>query len=75
MPVIEVYHEETIIMNGGGTMDKKKRKSAINRDVTAPGMDPEDAYGVQASETDIKKGESTKVTRLSYDEYEPSENE
>ncbi|WP_170848144.1 hypothetical protein [Lentibacillus halodurans] len=56
-------------------MDKKKRKSAINRDVTAPGMDPEDAYGVQASETDIKKGESTKVTRLSYDEYEPSENE
>lgn len=56
-------------------MDKRKRKREIDRDVTAPGIDPDDSYGEPATEAEIEKGESTRVTRLKYDEYEPSEND
>ncbi|WP_185959703.1 hypothetical protein [Lentibacillus cibarius] len=55
-------------------MDKKKRKG-IDNDSVAPGIDPDDAFGEDASATDIEKGESTKVTRLTYDEYDPSREE
>ncbi|MFD2759615.1 hypothetical protein [Lentibacillus juripiscarius] len=55
-------------------MDKKKNKR-INSDVVAPGIDPDDSYGKHASKAEIEKGESTKVTRLTYDEYDPSGDE
>lgn len=49
---------------------KKKEKTANKR--VAPGIDPEDSYGEKATQTEIKKGEYTTVTRLVYDEYDAS---
>lgn len=54
-------------------MDKKKKKPEIKDNIVAPGMDPDDSYGENATKAEIEKGESTTVTRLSYDEYDPSE--
>lgn len=54
-------------------MDNKKQKKQISNDTVAPGMDPDDAFGKDATESEIKNGESTKVTRFTYDEYDPSE--
>lgn len=54
-------------------MDKKKRKSKIADSVVAPGIDPEDAFGEKASTSQVKNDESTPVTRMTYDEYDPSE--
>lgn len=51
-------------------MDTKQRKTASK--VVAPGIDPDDAYGEKATQEDINRGESTIVTRLVYDEYDPS---
>ncbi|WP_172840439.1 hypothetical protein [Virgibacillus phasianinus] len=53
-------------------MDQKKRKSQIDDSVVAPGA-PEDALDKKATQAEIENGESTKVTRLMYDEYDPSE--
>ncbi|MFD1361039.1 hypothetical protein [Lentibacillus salinarum] len=53
-------------------MDKKNRNKTDRR-VTAPGIDPDDSYGEPATDAEIEKGESTKVTRFTYDEYDPSE--
>jgi hypothetical protein len=52
---------------------KKKRKEQDHDEVTAPGIDPDDSFGEKASEADIEKGEYTRVTRLKYEAYEPSE--
>lgn len=54
-------------------MAKKKRKSQIDDSVVAPGIDPEDALDKQATQSEIESGESTTVTRLTYDEYDASE--
>ncbi|WP_168927240.1 hypothetical protein [Virgibacillus necropolis] len=54
-------------------MDKKKKKPQINDDVVAPGVDEQDSFGAKATQSEIEEGESTKVTRLVYDEYDPSE--
>ncbi|WP_199860690.1 hypothetical protein [Oceanobacillus damuensis] len=51
-------------------MDKKKLQAEDT--AVAPGMDPEDSFGKKATKSDIKKGESTTMTRFSYDEYNPS---
>ncbi|GAA0429082.1 hypothetical protein GCM10008983_01760 [Lentibacillus halophilus] len=53
-------------------MDERKKKQQ-DYDGVAPGIDPDDAFGQNASENDIKRGESTKVTRLIYDEYDPDQ--
>lgn len=53
-------------------MDKKKRKQRADS-VAAPGMDEEDAYGEKATRAEVEQGESTRVTRLINDEYDPSE--
>lgn len=55
-------------------MDGKEKKIKLPKDATAAGIDPDASYGVNATKSDIKKGESTKVTRLVYDEYDPSDN-
>lgn len=49
--------------------NKKKRETNIQ----APGIDPDDSYGKKANEKEVKSGESTRVTRLIYDEYERSD--
>ena len=55
-------------------MDKPKRNNKIADSVLAPGMaHPEDAFVEEATQIDIEKEESTRVTRLAYDEYDPSE--
>lgn len=54
-------------------MDKKKDKKRIADSVEAPGIDPMAAFGEDATAAEIEKGESTATTRLSYDEYDPSE--
>lgn len=53
-------------------MDKKK-KSQLADSVVAPGIDEEDSYGEKATKSEVKNGESTTVTRIVYDEYDPSE--
>ncbi|WP_170287551.1 hypothetical protein [Aquibacillus halophilus] len=53
-------------------MDKKKKTEKVEPKV-APGIDPDESYGENATETDMNKDDSTTVTRLSYDEYDPSD--
>jgi hypothetical protein len=50
-------------------MNKKKRIQ-IPDSAQAPGIDPEDSYGKNATNEEVKKGESTQVTRLIYDAYD-----
>ncbi|MFA1818778.1 hypothetical protein ACDX78_01025 [Virgibacillus oceani] len=50
--------------------DKKEHK-ILNTE--APGIDPDDSFGNKANEKEVKKGESTRVTRLVYDEYEQTD--
>lgn len=54
-------------------MDKRntKKESSIDQKV-APGIDEEDSFGEDASKSDQDKGDTTQVTRLIYDEYDPS---
>ncbi|WP_199794689.1 hypothetical protein [Lentibacillus sp. Marseille-P4043] len=52
-------------------MNKKKMRK--NNNVQAPGIDPDDSYGEDATQSEIENEESTTVTRLTYDEYDPSE--
>ncbi|WP_188456421.1 hypothetical protein [Virgibacillus oceani] len=54
-------------------MTKKKRNERIADSIVAPGIDPEASYGDDATQSDIEKGDTTTVTRLIYDEYDPSE--
>ncbi|MBT2217936.1 hypothetical protein KK120_19215 [Virgibacillus dakarensis] len=54
-------------------MDKKRKKSDAYDNVIAPGIDPDDSFGKDATKSEIESGESTKVTKLTYDEYDPSE--
>ncbi|WP_156520739.1 hypothetical protein [Oceanobacillus sp. Castelsardo] len=53
-------------------MEKEERmhKLQITESAQAPGIDPEDSYGKNATDKEIEKGESTQVTRLIYDEYD-----
>ncbi|WP_163970236.1 hypothetical protein [Oceanobacillus halotolerans] len=50
-----------------------KRNKQKEENTVAPGIDPDESYGEKASKSDIKKDETTTVTRLTYDEYDPSE--
>lgn len=54
-------------------MDKKKKKKRTNNNVVAPGIDPDESYGQDAEIEDIENEDYTTVTRLVYDEYDPSE--
>jgi len=51
-------------------MDKKDEKREPEK--VAPGLDEEDSFGKDASKVDKEKGETTRVTRMIYDEYDPS---
>lgn len=53
-------------------MDKKNKlqKLRVPNSAQAPGIDPEDSYGKNATNEEVEKGESTQVTRLIYDEYD-----
>ncbi|WP_205317617.1 hypothetical protein [Oceanobacillus zhaokaii] len=53
-------------------MDKREKKLLAEDPTVAPGINPEDSYGEKATKSEIEKGESTSVTRLTYDEYDPS---
>ncbi|WP_240375015.1 hypothetical protein [Bacillus piscicola] len=50
----------------------KKKQTMDTSEKVAPTMDEEDSYGRDATQEEIKNGESTKVIRLSLDENEPS---
>ncbi|MEN1967114.1 hypothetical protein WMZ97_03450 [Lentibacillus sp. N15] len=52
---------------------KRNKQTEKYEDVVAPGMDEEDSFGEDATQSEIKRDESTKVTRMIYDEYDPSE--
>lgn len=54
-------------------MNKKNGQTRIDHDVVAPGIDEEDSYGEDATRSEVEHSDSTKVTRLIYDEYDPSE--
>ncbi|WP_261134407.1 hypothetical protein [Bacillus sp. Marseille-Q3570] len=49
-------------------MEKRKKEEPT----VAPGMDDYEQLKKDATEEDIKKGDSTTVTRLSLDEVDPS---
>lgn len=52
-----------------------KRKNTFHSEESkvAPTYDDEQSFGEDATQEDVKKGEATMVTRLVYDEYDPSE--
>ncbi|MBS4197390.1 hypothetical protein [Lederbergia citri] len=52
---------------------KKDKKQVTDHPKIAPGIDTEDYYGEEATQSEIDKGDYTTVTRLIYDEYDPSE--
>ena len=52
---------------------KKDRGQRSDDPKVAPGVDPDDSYGENATQSDVNKGEYTTVTRLVYDEYDHSE--
>jgi hypothetical protein len=55
------------------TRKKETNKvSSEEKRTTAPGIDEEDEFGEDATEDERRRGDSTKVTRLIYDEYDPS---
>jgi len=61
-------------MNGGIILyDDKEKKEIEIPNGQAPGIDPDDSFGNKANEKEIQNGESTRVTRLVYDEYERSD--
>lgn len=64
---------QRIKWTGGIIVDKKRKKSDAYDNVIAPGIDPDDSFGKDATKSEIESGESTKVTKLTYDEYDPSE--
>ncbi|MBP3950432.1 hypothetical protein [Bacillus suaedae] len=47
------------------------KKTEPNQKV-APTIDEEDSYGQDATEEEIREGDSTTVTRLVFDEHDPS---
>ncbi|MFS0646151.1 hypothetical protein [Siminovitchia sp. 179-K 8D1 HS] len=49
-----------------------KKGSKKNKPTIAPGMDVREDLNKNASRKEIKKGEYTSVTHLSYDEVDPS---
>lgn len=59
-------------MIGGFVLEKRKNKQKIPDTAIAPGIDPEESYGKNATKSDIERGESTPVIRLVYDEYHTS---
>lgn len=52
-------------------MSTRKDKNMAKDPTTAPGLDFH-KFGEKATEQDIKKGNSTKVTRVFLDENDPS---
>lgn len=52
--------------------ERNKNKERVSDKAAAPGIDPEDSYGKKATKEEIKSGDSTMVTRLMADEYDPS---
>jgi len=54
---------------------RNKKEKGITSQTVAPGINPEDSYGEKANVADLKMGEYTEVTRLVYDEYDPSGDE
>lgn len=55
-------------------MDKKDGEHLDHRSPTiANGIDNDEELSARASKEEIKQGDYTKVTRLVWDEYDPSE--
>ncbi|WP_192869530.1 hypothetical protein [Lentibacillus sediminis] len=52
--------------------DKKRKQNKSSHPTAAPGIDEEDAFGEQATKAEKENGETTTVTRLVQDEYDPS---
>ncbi|WP_458413632.1 hypothetical protein ACNQFZ_01655 [Schinkia sp. CFF1] len=51
---------------------KKINNQNIHEATVAPGIDDEKGIKLDATKEDLEKGNTTKVTILSYDEYDPS---
>ncbi|MDY0407141.1 hypothetical protein P5G51_019015 [Virgibacillus sp. 179-BFC.A HS] len=51
---------------------QERNKQKADPNVVAPGIDPDDSYGRDATNEEIAEGEATTVTRLIYDEYDHS---
>jgi hypothetical protein len=53
-------------------MKKRNPNQSVERKM-APTYDEEQSFGEDATDEDVKHGDATMVTRLVYDEYDPSE--
>lgn len=53
-------------------MIKKNSKKQQDPKTVAPGIDEADAFGENATESEINRGDYTTVTKLVYDEYDRS---
>ncbi|WP_169891022.1 hypothetical protein [Litchfieldia alkalitelluris] len=49
-----------------------KKRNENDQPTIAPGMDDQEELEQKASDEEMKKGEYTEVTTLSYDEVDPS---
>ncbi|GGE29059.1 hypothetical protein GCM10011391_04490 [Pullulanibacillus camelliae] len=57
-------------------MDKKGKPLAESKKPTiANGIDNDEELEAEATDEEIRRGESTTVTKLIYDEYDPSPNQ
>ncbi len=55
-------------------MNMRKRTPNLSKENNvAPTYDEEQSFGEDATEEEVKNGEATMVTRLVYDEVDPSE--
>jgi hypothetical protein len=57
----------------GGITMRKRTPNLSKENNVAPTYDEEQSFGEDATEEEVKNGESTMVTRLVYDEVDPSE--
>jgi hypothetical protein len=67
-------HNNTNHINRKGSYSiMKKNRENKNEPTIAPGLDDQNELEQNATKNEIKKGESTSVYTLSYDEVDPSE--
>lgn len=53
-------------------IDKKRKRDKSPNPTAAPGIDEEDAFGETATKAEKQTGDTTTVTRLVQDEYDPN---
>ena len=61
-----------LVVRGIVMMDKKASITNKKEPTIANGIDDDEELEVKATKEEVAEGEATKVTKLVYDEYDPS---